>query len=281
MNAMLTQAQVLAKIDDLPSLPAVVMDVLNSIDDDNLDINELARKVSLDSALTAKTLRLANSACFAKQVKVTTIGHAITFLGISMVKNLITAAALTGCFPQKEWRNFDYKSFWRHSIATAVCARLVARHLRFNQDYAFTAGLVHDIGRLVLATQFPEQYEKVVQWRSAFDGHWLEAEHAVLGVDHVAAGCALAGHWNFSGTLQLAIAGHHQPDAPGAGFLATIVHIADCITHGLDLSLQQDERVPPVSIIAWNALSLPDDACQKIFAETEVETEDVSRVLLS
>ena len=272
--------EMLTHIEDLPSLPAVVMDLLNSIDQEEIDIGVIAKKVSLDQALTAKTLRLANSACFAKQVKVTTIQHAITFLGIGTVRNLITAAALTGCFPQGQLRGFDYKGFWRHSIATAACAKVLARHLRFNQDYAFTAGLLHDIGRLALVTQLPERYEKVIAWRAAYDSHWLQAERTVLGFDHVDAGQALAAHWNFSSTLQLAIAGHHQPDAPGAGFLATIVHIADCITHALDLSQIKNDLVPPVSIIAWEALGIDDEVYLQVFRETELQTEDVSRVLL-
>ncbi|MBI3229703.1 MAG: HDOD domain-containing protein [Burkholderiales bacterium] len=281
MKALLSQEQMLAHVDDLPSLPAVVMDLLNSIDQEDADIGVIAKKVSLDQALTAKTLRLANSACFTKQVKVTTIQHAITFLGIGTVRNLITAAALTGCFPQGQLKGFDYKGFWRHSIATATCAKVLARYVRFNQDYAFTAGLLHDIGRLVLVTQFPEYYEKVIAWRAAYDSQWQLAERTVLGVDHIDAGKALAAHWHFSGTLQLAIAGHHQPDAPGAGFLATLVHVADCITHGLDLTQVEDDIVPPVSIIAWNAVGIEDDVYLQIFRETEMQTADVSRVLLA
>ena len=84
---------------DLPSLPAVVMELLSSIEQDKIDISVLAKKVSYDQALTAKTLRLANSSSFGLQVKVTTIQQAITFLGFQTTRNLITAAAVTGCFP--------------------------------------------------------------------------------------------------------------------------------------------------------------------------------------
>lgn len=281
MNPLLTQQEMLAHIDDLPSLPAVVMDLLNSIDEEGVEIGVIAKKVSLDQALTAKTLRLANSASYSKQVKVTTLAQAITFLGMATVRNLITTAALTGCFPQSQVRGFDYKAFWRHSLATALCAKALARHLRFNQDYAFTAGLLHDIGRLVLVTQFPEQYGKASAWRDAYDSQHLLAERTILGVDHVDAGKALAAHWNFSGTLQLAIANHHQPEAVGAGFLATIVHVADCITHALDLAQVKEEIVPPVSIIAWQALGLEDAVYLQVFRETEMQTEELGRVLLS
>jgi HD-like signal output (HDOD) protein len=127
-------------VQDLPSLPAVVMELLSNIEQENIDISVLAKKVSYDQALTAKTLRLANSSSLGLQVKVATIQQAITFLGFETTRKLITAAAVTGCFPNGRCAGFNDKAFWRHSIATAACSRSQARRLRFNQDVAFTAG---------------------------------------------------------------------------------------------------------------------------------------------
>ena len=272
---------VINQVQDLPSLPAVVMELLNSLDTDDIEIATVAKKVALDQALTAKTLRLANSASFSKQVKVTTIQHAITFLGFQTMRNLITTAAVTGCFPSGRCTGFDDKAFWRHSIATAACAKILARHLGFNQDYAFTAGLLHDIGRLVLVTQFPVQYAAVIKYRREHDCHLLEAERTVLGITHVIAGTALAEHWNFSETMQIGIAGHHTPDIPGAGFLAAIIHVADAITHALDLSKNEETLVPPISLIAWGAVGLTMENSGAVFRETELQLEDASRILLT
>ncbi|HZV67596.1 MAG TPA: HDOD domain-containing protein, partial [Telluria sp.] len=183
---------IVKNLEDLPSLPAVVMELLSSIDQEGVDISVLAKKVSHDQALTAKTLRLANSSLYGLQVKVTTIQQAITFLGFQTTRNLITAAAVTGCFAEGQCPGFDDKAFWRHSIATAACAKVLARRMRFNQDYAFTAGLLHDIGRLVLVSSYPALYQQVLAYRDTNDCPVLEAERAVLGVDHVVAGVALA-----------------------------------------------------------------------------------------
>jgi putative nucleotidyltransferase with HDIG domain len=271
---------IVGKLQDLPSLPAVVMELLTSIDQEDVDISVLARKVSHDQALTAKTLRLTNSPAFGLQVKVTTIQQAITFLGFQTTRNLITAAAVTGCFAGNQCAGFDDKAFWRHSIATAACARVLARRMRVNQDYAFTAGLLHDIGRLVLVSTYPERYAEVIAARAASDCELLEAERALLGIDHIAAGVALAGHWNFSETMQLAIAHHHDPEAPGAGFLATIIHVANAIVHALDLAREQDDLVPPVSSVAWAALGLNEEAYLHVFRETEVQFEEIATVLM-
>jgi putative nucleotidyltransferase with HDIG domain len=277
----LTLDQVVDSVHDLPSLPAVVMELLSSIENADVDISVLAKKVSYDQALTAKTLRLANSSSFGVQVKVTTIQQAITFLGFQTTRNLITAAAVTGCFPNGRCPGFDDKAFWRHSIAVAACARALARRMRFNQDYAFTAGLLHDIGRLVLVTTDPQAYADVVEWRLRNDGGWQDAERAVLGLDHVEAGVALAEHWNFSDTMRQAIAFHHAPETPGAGFLATIVHVANAIVHALDIAGEENERVPRIASIAWDAMGLNEEAFLHLFRETEVQFVEMSAVLMA
>ena len=281
MSNTLSYDDVVRTLDDLPSLPAVVMELLNSIDQDDVDISVLAKKVSHDQALTAKTLRLANSSLYGLQVKVTTIQQAITYLGFQTTRNLITAAAVTGCFAEGHCPGFDHKAFWRHSIATAACAKVLARQMRFNQDYAFTAGLLHDIGRLVLVSCFPDQYAEAIAYRNDNDVLMLDAEHAVLGIDHVDAGLALAEHWNFSDTMRLAIGGHHDPEAPGAGFLAAIIHVADAIVHALDLAQVQDDLVPPLSTVAWTALGLDEEIYLQLFRETELQFEEISMVLLA
>lgn len=276
----LSLAEIIARLDDLPSLPAVVMELLSAIDQEDVDISVLARKVSHDQALTAKTLRLANSSLYGLQVKVTTIQQAITFLGFQTTRNLITAAAVTGCFAEQACPGFDHKAFWRHSIATAACAKVLARRMRFNQDYAFTAGLLHDIGRLVLVTSFPAQYGRAMRFRESGDRYVREAEQGILGVDHVAAGVALSERWKFSDTMKMAIAHHHEPDVAGAGLLATIVHVADAIAHALDLACEPDELVPAVSSAAWAALGLPEEVYLQVFRETEVHFDEIAVVLM-
>jgi putative nucleotidyltransferase with HDIG domain len=277
----LSPEQLAQDVQDLPSLPAVVMELLSNIEQENIDISVLAKKVSYDQALTAKTLRLANSASFGLQVKVATIQQAITFLGFQTTRNLITAAAVTGCFPNGRCPGFNDKAFWRHSIATAACSRSLARRLRFNQDVAFTAGLLHDIGRLVLVSGHPQAYGEVLAWRAAHDGEWLDAERAVLGVDHVDAGVALAEHWNFSDTMRQAIAWHHAPETAGAGFLAAIVHVANAVVHALDLAGEEDELAPALSSVAWSAMGLNEEAYLDLFRETEQQLEEMSAILMA
>lgn len=273
--------QVLRQIRDLPALPAIVQDVLKNSHSDEVDIHVIARKVSLDQALTAKTLRFANSPFYGLQARVTTIQQAITLIGVDSVRHVVTATALTGYFPPGSCPALDFSVLWRHAIATAVCARVLAVHLHVNQDYAFTAGLLHDIGRLLLATYFRREYEAVVAYRDAHDCQWLDAERIVMGVDHAVAGEALAEYWHFSDSIRYAIAGHHNPEFQKVHSLASIVHVANAIVHALDLSGEDNDLVPPVSPNAWEDLGLSEDVYQHVFHETELMFEEVSRVLLT
>ena len=188
---------------------------------------------------------------------------------------------MTGCFPTGRCPGFNDKAFWRHSVATAACARVLARRVRFNQDYAFTAGLLHDIGRLVLVTRYPEHYQAVLARRGRDGGELLALERAVMGIDHVTAGVALAEHWNFSDTMRQAIEWHHEPEQPGAGFLATIVHVANAVAHALDLAGEPDELAPAVSSVAWTALGLSEEAWLHVFHETELQFEEMAAILMA
>lgn len=271
--------EIVSQLHNLPTLSSVVMELLSCVDQEDIDIGTLARKVSHDQALTAKTLRFANSSFFGSQSKVTTIQQAISLLGMQSVRHLITASALSGHFPDGDCPGFDSNAFWRHSIATAVCCKVLAMHLHLNQDYAFTAGLLHDIGRLVLVSRFPQQYAAAIAYRNQVDCDLLDAERAVLTTDHVVVGYALAAQWNFSEIIQKAISGHHEPESFGSGSIASIVHVANSIVHGLDLDGVEADLVPPVSQVAWDSLGLQEAEYALIFRETELQFEAVSQAL--
>lgn len=273
--------EVIKRIRDLPSLSAVVVELLASVDDDEADLHVLGVKIAHDQSLTAKTLRLANSSFYGMPSKVTTIHQAIAVLGFHSIRTLVTACAISTSFPPGTGGRFDFKAFWRHSIATAVCAKQLAVHLKLNPDTAFTAGLLHDIGTLVLATRFPAEYAQVLAWRQEHDCHILEAEQAVFGLDHTAAGSALAAYWKFPVTIQSAVADHHRDNFAGPASLQLIVHAANTIAHALDLSGQEDDLAPPMSDMVWQALALSDSEWHLLFAQTESTCNEMCQILVT
>ena len=270
---------VIQEIHDLPSLPEVVIDIMASLESEDVDIHVLAHKVAHDQALTAKTLRFANSSYYAAQAKVTSLQQAITLLGVQAVRNLITAAAMSGCLPEKPCAGFDFTAFWRHSMAVGVCARHIARHLHLNQDMAFVAGLLHDIGRLVLVTCFTKHYEATIAYRNEHDCQLIDAEHAVLGIDHVEAGRILAVQWQFPAPLVHAISQHHAPQSEAGWAAQQLVHVANAVVHALDLSGDEHEMVPPLWDSAWDALDLSRETWLTIMHETELEFSEMNRVI--
>lgn len=278
MNS-LQMADVVRTIHKLPSLPVVVTKLLASLDQDGVNIDVLARDIALDQTLTARTLQLANSSFYGMARQVTTIREAIALLGLRTVRNLANTIALIGTFSGSAHQAIDVRPFWRHAIAVAICARELAKRLYVNPDQAYTAGLVHDIGRLVLATQFSQPYEATMVYRAQQECSLSEAEEAVLGLDHAAVGHALTQHWKFPAALQQAVALHHAPVMQDGHALPLVVRAADAIAHALDLSLYLDDLVPPLPPGLWQQLGLDDEALLSVFENTEKQFTSVNLAL--
>ncbi|HYD81133.1 MAG TPA: HDOD domain-containing protein [Paucimonas sp.] len=277
----LSIAEVVKSIRDLPPLPAVVVDLMNNLNREETGARLLAEKIAQDQALTAKTLRLANSSFYGMQRKVSTIQQAIAIAGFNNIHALVTAASVMGRLSDAGENAFDYPAFWRHSLGTAVCARAIARHARANPDQAFIAGLLHDIGRLVLVSHAPSSYKQVLAYRAAEDCTIIEAEHAVLDLDHARVGKALAEHWRFPPAIQHAIQNHHAPAGAAAGSLVAIVHIAGATAHALDFGGEEDDLVPPISATAWDSLKLDKAFFLQMFRDAEAQTEEAYRILMA
>jgi putative nucleotidyltransferase with HDIG domain len=270
--------QIVANVRDLPTLPLIVTELISTFGQADVSTGELAAKVSKDQALTAKTLRLANSSFYGLQCKVRTIEQAIAVLGFDSVRALVTSAGIIGNFPSGGG-TFDFTAFWRHAVGSALCAKSLAKLAGCNQEFAFVSGLLHDIGRLVLVTGFPDQYADVVAHRGANDSDMIDAERAVLGLDHAVVGRALAQHWKFPELIQRAIANHHAPMAADLGDIPSVVHVANAIVHALDLTGQCDELVPAIAQNAWDSLRIDSAGLRQVLRDTEAEFENACQIL--
>lgn len=271
----ITTDEVLARVAQLPSLPAVVVDLLERLNDERITAPVLARKIGEDQALAAKALRVANSPFYGMAGRIATIQEAIVALGLGNVRALVMAAAVRGQFALAHLGWFDSSGFWKHTIAVALCARVLARRAGENPEAAFTAGLLHDIGRLVLVTAFQDEYRAVLAAASQRACSLREAEREVLGLDHTVAGAALAARWKFPKATEAAVLGHHAPDAAPAR-LTDIVHLADLTCHSLDRGDSGADAVASASPGAWSRLGLRDETFQECLAETQVLIRDAS-----
>jgi putative nucleotidyltransferase with HDIG domain len=211
--------------------------------------------------------------------QVSTIHEAIAILGFGTVRSLAATTALIGTFSVRTPTSFNVTPFWRHSIAAAVCARELASRLDLNPEQAYIAGLLHDIGRLVLVTQFQPHYEATMAHRLQHDCGLFDAELAVLGLNHATVGLALTRHWKFPDAVTQAVGCHHASTRLDLQPLSLVVMAADAIAHALDLSMDEEDVVPPVSAGLLQKLGLDEQLLLKVLASTEKQFDGASSVL--
>lgn len=254
---------------ELPALPAVVSELIRALDDPDVSVDQLARQIAQDQAITAKTLRLANSSFFGLPRQVQSVADATAVLGLRSVRNIATAAGAARSFGGAQASALDFSAFWRHAMGCALAAEALAERVDQDAGLAFTAGLLHDVGRLVLSSGFAPQYREVLDWQLREDCPTLQAERAVLGTDHGEVGAMLAEQWNFSPALVEAIAQHHRVEDGAHAPLADLIHLADNIAHALDLAGQERELVPPLCMQSWTRLGLNESLVCAVFAQVE------------
>lgn len=248
--------EIVDSVRQLPSLEPVINRLLASFEQTDIDLAHLAAEVAHDQALVARVLRLANSPFYGLTSRVGSIREAILVLGFRNVRAAVLAIALTRCFIDRHVPGFDAAEFWRHSTAVGIAARELARRCHREDDVAFTCGVIHDIGVLVLMSIAPDEMARVLEYCREHGCMIRDGERAVLGVDHPAVGALMARKWAFPAELCDGIEWHHAPDDATADSLANIVHLADVVVRAMGVPGDESRVVPRVSDVALNRLGL-------------------------
>lgn len=271
---------IVKNIGKLPSPPAVIADLLRVIDDENISSVALANIIARDQATVVRILRIANSSFYGMSGKVDSLANAIAVLGLRTVRTLATGAAISGNLSSVVASGLDLKRFWHHGFATAVGARAIARRLNLGEGVAFVAGLLHDVGQLMLACSFTEHTKAIAKYRSENAVSQLEAEKSVLGMDHAAIGGVLIDRWHFPQIIVEAIANHHSPELLKASSLPFVIYVAS----ELDLSLESREdpsaTTQTLSLACWNELNLSPVDRQEILVEIERDLEPFAELMM-
>lgn len=185
----------------LPTIPKVVQEVIDSFNNDDVSIEEIAKKLAADQVLSAKLLRLANSSYYHSSRSVGTVADAVLILGFMTVRTLVISAGLTGGF--KPLPGVDMKQFWRHGMQTAVIAKWIAKRVKGNSDFAFTVGMMHAIGQMVMRAAMPEKMSEIDIVAAPLDARRLEVERAAFGYDFSDVSAELAKRWRFPDNFAL------------------------------------------------------------------------------
>ncbi len=225
--------RLLGRINEIGSLPEVTARIVATVENPNCTARDVHDAVRKDPALATKLLKVVNSAFYGLPAQVASLERAILMLGLSAVKNLALAASLSGLVrPGPVCDRFEARDLWRHSVAVGACARLLATRSKVAPlEEAFVAGLVHDLGLIVVHQLLGAQMQTIAEQCLATAQSYVAAEAAVLGADHQQFGAALAARWKFPPLLRHAIAYHHDPDTLQAEHRkpATLIKIADTL----------------------------------------------------
>jgi HD-like signal output (HDOD) protein len=223
-------------IASLPSAPSAYLKLVEALRSPEVTTEEIASVLMRDVGMTAKILQLVNSAAFGCRRHITNLEDAVIFLGIDSIKAMALSVSAFSMFTTGRCVHFSIGSFQEHSAAVAALARAIAKSRNAPKlvvDDAFVAGLVHDVGELILVSSYPEKYDRVLEEVAKGNKPIEQVEQEVFGTTHAEAGGYLLSLWGLPDSVVEAVAFHHNPSkCPDTEFgPLTAVHVADVLEH--------------------------------------------------
>ena len=237
MRSILPGAEIREKVAQMvriPSMPNLYLELIQQLKSADVAIEDIAKTVSQDLGMTAQILKLVNSALFGLQQPTSCVADAISYVGIETVKYLALVSGIFSQFESNKLGGISMEILWRHSMRTASAAKLIAKNEGASRHViadAFAAGLLHDLGKLVIASNYSEDYEELAQMAQARNLEWLVAEREAFGFDHAEVGGYLLGLWGLPTAVVEAVSFHHFPSRANQwNFTAlTAVHAANVL----------------------------------------------------
>lgn len=267
----------------LPSLPAAYLRLTEVMDHPRSSARDIARVIEEDAALTARLLKLVNSALFGFPGKIEVVSKALALVGTQQVKELALATSVFTMFRNVPPGALTMKGFWSHSLACGITARLLGqRRGEANPEAHFVGGLLHDIGTLTIAVNRPAMLADALAGAAARRVPIDVVERAWFGHDHAGVGAVLLEAWNLPPRHRAAVNCHHAPQKAGVfATEAAVVHVADIIATAMQLGSAGDPYVPGVVPSAWEALRLNPNDIGAIMDETDRLFSSVASTFLS
>lgn len=224
----------LSAIGEIATLPEVTVKIIEVVEDPEGTARDLHQVIKKDPALSAKVLKVVNSAFYGLPGQVASVDRAIVLLGLSAVKNIAIAASISRMFKSDQIsEQFTAKDLWRHSVAVGVAAKKITQVTGnvAGVDEMFLAGLIHDLGLLMERQAFGDQLTEIIQKTMAGEGNFLDLERQVIGATHQEFGDALTTRWKFPRHLRAAVGFHHNPEAlaPELQRIGMIIACADIL----------------------------------------------------
>jgi putative nucleotidyltransferase with HDIG domain len=232
-------AGVVTHIDALPVLPGVYAELVKALADEEISLSEVGGIIAKDVSMSVKILQLVNSAFFGLRNKVEDIGHAVLYLGLDTVKSLVLSASVFSAFDMNDLKEYRILDLEGHCIRVAALAKKIAADAgrsSATQNDALTAGLLHDVGKLILAANFPDKYKQAIQYAETTGVQLQQAEIEIIGATHAQLGGYLLGLWGLPDPIAEAVTLHSQPSlTPVREFNPLVaVHVANILDHEIN-----------------------------------------------
>jgi HD-like signal output (HDOD) protein len=270
--------KILRNVNDLPPMPQTVLKAREIIANPKSDFKELAELFETDQAIAAKVLKLANSPYYGMGGKVSSIQRASVILGHKTLGEIIAMGGASSILGKRlDGYGLDAGALWKHSLAVAFGARIIAQKVDLSLlNDAFTSGLIHDTGKLIMDKYISERWDKFEAFMADGNESFLNAEKAVLELDHAEAAFEVCKAWNIPRPLTIAIRYHHFPSQSHGNVLAYIVHVADAIAMMTGLGQGVDGSFYKMDDNAMEFLGLKEDAINDIMVEVLNAAQKIS-----
>ena len=236
-------------VDGMPAFPKSVQRVVGMCSESGCNPRDLTEVIRHDPILTMKILKVVNSPHVGLRQKITSIQQAIVYLGLNMIKNIALSVAVIGTLPMENKAGFNMRNFWLHSLAVAVVSRKLAETQGVDrtevEDY-YSAGLLHDVGKVVFALYLPAEYREVMDRALKNVDGLYAAEREMLGADHAEIGALLAKRWELPAGLIESIGRHHEPDKGESSLMVDCVFIADQASKTFEYGFSGEFCIQPI-----------------------------------
>lgn len=269
------------KTEGVYSLPLIYERLAEVINHPRSSIEDITRIISEDQGLTARLLKLANSPLFGYFSNIDSIGKAATIIGTQQLQAMALAVSVMEVFNGVPGNLVNMKTFWQHSIACGITARTLAIYRReANVERVFAAGILHDVGRLVICTAMPQTFSEMLLAGREEKALLFRLEEERLGFTHAAVGGKLLEKWRIPPSIAEPVGCHHSPDTARRFPLeAAYIHLADIICKSQGLGFNGEWFVPPLEPSAWERLNIPAAALPEVVRHVESQMAETLSIL--
>ncbi|MBZ0266316.1 HDOD domain-containing protein [bacterium] len=273
----------LKHIEKLAPLPTIAQTVFRLISDQNSSAHDLAAVIDKDQSLTARILKIVNSAYYGFSRQIGNINHGIVILGFTEVKNITMAACILDAFKEEVSEEFNRYNFWVHSIGVAYAARELSERIPgINRDDAFVAGLLHDIGKVILDQHFNRYFRMLLKEAKGYNAPLFKSEDALYGINHAEIGEIVSHSWNLPQSLERAVGLHHTPGAATPNeHIIHLVHVANVLCHRNHIGSSGTALAQPINPGSLEHLGIEAAELGDIWESLEIDEEKITMILKS